>query len=483
VNLPADTTWSVHSRWDADHWEDVLVVTPLGEPATFYAIEVAGRTVKDCPLADPFPIEIGGETWIQGSRDPGVDGTIFCRMLLDARALVRITHAPTPSPTPTPAPPALAAYSQVLRPLLDAIRNRRLIPGGPPPLPPPDRPLPAELALPTVGLVIVRPDDQMLWRVAPPGNRDFDALIRVLPVFPEVQIAVRRHALAEVAGCARLARHLLSAFWSASETPPPGDWAGLVGKRVGRFESLALCREDKGALLDVRLATRPLVPILAFTPIFERLATSRVMGPPPRSPLPRSPTRAVLMRSATVALGLDFPGTVNRGLQVPKRLTGPSPFGSVDLELDWTSRNGLTLGASLSLGGDGHGGLIGASLETGVALALDDELTLVLALALEDRREALFANRSLSLVVDMRASHHQPGRFAWSLRLVPLLLVSRQPAITGLPLAISWTGVFVGGLVIGVDLRWVSSPVQATEAWPSEGLGFGLRIGYGHLDR
>lgn len=482
INLPIDTAWSVHSHWGAEHAEDVLVLTPADEGSVSFAIELAGRTAKDCPLVDPFPIEIGGETWIQGR---GAGGPVLCRMLLDARALVRITHAEQPDVEITP--PRLASYAKVLRPLLDALRTRRLIQDGPPRLPAPDGPLPTEFELPTVGLVVQHPEDEMLWRVAPPGNRDFDALIRVVPVFPEVQIAVRRHALAEVSGCARLARHLLSAFWSASDTPAPGDWEGLVAKRVGRFESLAMCRVHEGSLLDVRIATRPLVPIGAFDPILARLAASRVTQPPPPSPLPHAPTRAVLARSATLALGFDFPGTIDRTARVAQRLSSPSPFASVDLALGWTSRNGLALAAGVSLGADGHGALLAASLETGVALALDDELTFVLALALEDRNEALFANRSLSLVFDMRSSQHLPGQFAWSLRMTPLLLVSRAAAITGLPLAISWTGMFargpLRGLVIGVDLRWVTSPLRASEQWPSEGIAFGLRVGVGRLDR
>jgi len=274
----------------------------------------------------------------------------------------------------------------------------------------------------------------------------------------------------------------MNAFWTVSETPPPTDWDGVVGKRIGRFNSLALCREHDGSLLDVRIATHPLVPIGAFDPLLARLATSRVTHAPPPSPLPHAPTRAVLMRSATLTLGLDFPGTITRGAPIAERLAGPTPYASIDLGLDWTSRNGLALAASLSFGADGLGALLGGSLATGVALALDDELSFVLALALEDRREALFANRSLSFVIDMRSNHHHPDRFAWSLRLVPLLLASREPAITGLPLAISWTGLS-GGFVFGVDLRWVSSPVRASQSWPSEGLALGLRIGVGALDR
>lgn len=502
MTLPSGATWSVSSRWDAGRHEDTLVVTRpdgAGDVTDTYVIEVSGRTARDCPLVDPFPIEIGGETWITGTAAgssgalPAAggdgDGALICRPFLDARAVVRI------SPAPAWDAPGSERHVVVLRPLLDAIRNRTLIPGLPEArvLPPPEHPLEPEQVLPTVGLVLQRPSIPERWQVAevrrpegPPGpasaDRDFDALIRVVPTFPEVQIAVRRHALAEVRGCARLARHQLGNYWQARDTPPPAGWSGVLGKRIGRFESFAVCREQDGALLDVRVAARPAVSIAAVMPMLDALARARAILLPPPSTVPDSASRAVLVRAAALALGLDFPGTIARSSDVTPRST-LAPFGALDLGLSFTTRNGLALAASLALGADGHGALVGASIETGVALALDDELTFVLALALGDRREALFENRALSLVMDMRAGFHVPHTFGWSLRMVPLHLASRAPAITGLPLEIGWTGVFPSGLLIGADLRWVSSPLEATAAWPSEGLGFGLRIGWGDVSR
>ena len=85
--LPPDMTARVTSRWDADHYEDVLTLAGDGRDMT-YTIELAGRTAKDCPLVDPFPLELGGEVWIEAR---GAPTPTICRMLLDARAVVRIT--------------------------------------------------------------------------------------------------------------------------------------------------------------------------------------------------------------------------------------------------------------------------------------------------------------------------------------------------------------------------------------------------------
>jgi hypothetical protein len=143
----------------------------------------------------------------------------------------------------------------------------------------------------------------------------------------------------------------------------------------------------------------------------------------------------------------------------------------------------VALGAALSLGVDGRGDILGAAIEAGVALGLDEEITLVMTLELEERREALYANRSLSLVLDMRSNHHRPETFAWGLRVTPIQLASREPAITGLPLSISWRGLFPFGLLIGIDLQWISTPTRASAAWPAEGLSVGVRVGVGHLER
>ncbi len=476
--LPPGMTWRVHSRWGADHYEDVLTLAADGRDMT-YTIELAGRTAKDCPLANPFPLELGGEVWIE---DRGAPVATLCRMLLDARAIVRITSTTDLDLLSTPR--ALELHTQVLRPLLDSLRVRRLIPGVPPPLPPPDGPLPETLQLPTVGLHLTTPTDAMRWRVMPPADRDFEALVRELPVFPEVQIAVRRHTLAEVSSCARLMRHLLNALWKASPITPPSDWTGLVGKRHGRFVSLAMCRPQATALLDVRVAARPAIPLDALQPILDALAASREVAAPPPSPLPGAPMRAVLTRTALVSVGLAFPGTRVRGNRLVQ--PPPGPYTTLDLGMSYVSRNGLALAGSVAVGVDRAAPndlILGASFEIGVALGLDPDLTFVLALGAEDRREALFDNRALTLVLDMRSNQHVPNTFAWSLRLTPLLLASREPAITGLPLAISWTGMFESGFAFGVDLRWISSPPRPSAAWPAEGLAFALRVGWGDLGR
>ncbi len=478
--LAAGTTVTVSSRWHAEHAEDrVVVIAPQATPVA-YAIEVGGRTARDCPLDDPFPIELDGETWIRAGRssDPAEIHTLICRTFSDARVIVRISPPPASDA-------ALASHGPFLAALLDAVRNRTLIPGGPPPLPPPEHTLDPELTLPTVGLVLARPDDRMYWRVAEPAaDRDFDALIRALPVFPEVQVAVRRHLTREVADCARVVRHLADNHWSRSEALPPPAWTGMLEKRITRFDSRALCRVHGDALLDVRIASRPRARLDAMTPILDALAHSRIVAPPPPSPLPLAPTRAVLAQSAALALGLDFPGTVPRAATVdPRAGDDAAPYGALELALSWIARNGPALGAALQLGADARGELLGATFEAGVALALDREMTFVFMLAFDERRRALYANRSLSLALELRADLHRPETFAWWLRVVPLQLASREPAITGLPLTIAWTGLFPSGLLVGADMSWVSSPTRPNDAWSAEGLTFGVRIGVGAITR
>lgn len=478
LELPPEVTTAVSARRTAEGASDVLVVTRPGDRPITYEIEISGMTARDCPLHDPFPIEIGDEIWIHGRRESEPGPVLLCHTFRDARVLVRIEP-----PLELEDAEAMKRHVPILRPLLRAVRDRRVIPGAPAPLPPPVGPLEPELVLPIVGLVIERPDDGRAWDVAPVADRGFDALIGALPVFPEVQVAVHRHPIDEVPDCARLFHYLLNDGWSASDTPAPPGWRGLVHKRIGRFHAHVACAPHGGALLEVRIAARPAVDLRELDALLAALATARATAPPLPSRLPRKVSRVVLERSVSVAAGVTFPGTVDRASDVDARLTDTSPYGSFDLTLGWMSRNGVALGATLSAGADGRGEVLAAALEAGVALGLDDEITLVMAMTLEERREALYANRALSLALEMRNGHHRPGAFAWALRVIPIQLASREPAITGLPLLVSWRGLFTSGILIGADLRWVSSPNKASRTWPSEGLAVGLRFGFGALDR
>lgn len=467
--------WSVRPRWDAAHAEDELTTTVGGVP-TSYVVTLGGRTARDCPLRDPFPIELDGETWIRDA-----DGVI-CRTLPDARVEVRVAPAPEDEA-------ALARHRPVLVALLEALRARRVTPHPTSP-PPPETPVAGSLTLPLAGLALDLPgpaSDAGYWRVAPATEeRRFDALVRVVPVFPEVQVSVRRHARAEVASCARLQRHLRDKGWSRVDAPSPTGWRGVLGRRIGPYTARAVCLarpEDGGGLLDVRLASHPEVPLARFTGILEALAHARAIAPAPPSEVPLAPVSAVALHTVACGFGLDFAGTVVRGAAASTRASGVGPYLSLELGLGWMTRNGPLLGGALTVGADAHGARLGATLDAGVALALDAESTLGFMLAFEDRSDALYANRSLSWAIELRSDWHRPRAFAWSLRVVALQLASREPAISGLPLAIGWQGIFPSGLVLGLDLRAIASPPRASEGWPSEGIGVGLRVGYGGFSR
>jgi len=465
--------WSVHPRWDGDHAEDHLTAIVGGVPITF-VVTLGGRTARDCPLSDPFPIELDGQTWIRAG-----DGEL-CRTLPEARLQVRIEPPPGDEA-------ALEPHRPVLRALLEALLERRVTPRTAPPLTPAMAPPAGALRLPLAGLRIDHPTDGSRWRVAPASDtRRFDALVRVVPVFPEVQASVRRHRGAEVSGCARVAKHLRDTRWEEVDLAPPPGWQGVLGRWIGRYAARALCRvrpDDGGAVLDVRVASHPEVALDDLAPLFDALAHAAAIAPPPPSEIARAPVSAVALRTVALGLGLDFPGTVMRGETAPPRASGVAPYGALELGLGWMERNGPLIGGALTMGADANGARLGATLEGGVALALDPESTLGFMLAYEDRSDALYANRSLSWVVEVRSDWHRPQVFAWSLRVVAFQLVSRAPTISGLPLAIAWQGVLPSGLLLGVDLRAIASPARATEAWPSEGLSFGVRVGYGGFDR
>lgn len=467
--------WSVRPRWDGERAEDELTTAVDGVP-TIYVVTLGGRTARDCPLRDPFPVELDGETWIRDA-----DG-VLCRTLPDARVEVRVAPAPEDEA-------ALTRHRPVLAALLEALRARRVTP-HPTSLPPPETPVARALTLPLAGLAFGLPGpagEAGYWRVAPATEaRRFDALVRVVPVFPEVQVSVRRHARAEVASCGRLQRHLRDQGWSRVEAAPPTGWRGALGRRIGHYAARAVCLarpEDGGALLDVRFASHPEVPLAHFRGLLEALASARAIAPAPPSEVPLAPVSDVAVHTVACGLGLDFAGTVVRGAAASSRASRGGPYASLELGLAWMMRNGPLFGGALTVGADAHGARLGATLDAGVALALDAKSTLGFMLAFEDRTDALYANRSLSWAIELRSDWHRPRAFAWSLRVVALQLASREPAISGLPLAIGWQGIFPSGLVLGVDLRAIASPPRASEGWPSEGIGVGLRVGYGGLSR
>lgn len=469
ASIEVDSSWSEAMAWDRVTVGDMR-----------YEVQVGARTARDCPMPEPFDVVIGGATWIR-SRDR------FCLLLPESRLLVRIDATSLSSGLDRD---ALDPHRPLLEALAEALTSRRLVPSGRRP-PPPYDPLPESISLPAVGLELTRPDERARWHVAERRpERDFDALVREVPAYPEVQVSVRRHPRATIADCPRLFRALLAGPWRADALDPAtlpalAGWQGVLGRRLGRYRSYMICRETADALLDLRIAVDPerdpRTWLDAVTPLIEALAKARTLHPPPASKALDAPVESSLLRSASLLLGASLPGTLTHPERSPR--ASAAPYAAVELGACWARRNHLAVGASVALGVDGQGPTWLGRFDLGVAVAIDAETTFVVAFGIEDRRDALVANRTLSTVFELRAREHEPHAFAWALRMQPLHIASREPAIRGAPLTLAWQGVWPSGLLVGVDLAWVAAPTRPSAAWPTEGLAFGLRLGWAELTR
>lgn len=444
-------SWSVESAWGPDGGFD-LVTIPTGRADTAgrYRVEVGGRTARDCPLGAPFPVELAGATWIR-------DGETFCLTLGEARVTVeRLAPADETDET--------AFFGALAR----AVSERSLARLGPGP---PESPVGGLAALEVSGLTLELPDDG-LWRVAPHRPpRDFDALVRVVPAFPEVQVAVRRHAVGELGDCRALGRRLRSGTWEA-----PGRHVGIHGFEVVAhqdqlgFETLAYCRHRAGELLDVRVSGRPHVGWGAVGSLLGALGRTSAITPPPPSRLSQRDASQALYHWLTADTAASFDdGGDPMGLR-----------GGVDLGLSWVWRNGPALTANLSVGADFDGFAWGASLEAGAAFHIASDLLLVLSLGWLERAEAFIENRALVTTVELRSGHlRSDGRMPWSLRVVAFQLASRVPRVTGAPLEIVWQGEVFPTFIWGFSWRSVADLPGITRP----GFEIGLRLGWGGVWR
>ncbi|MFO0745238.1 MAG: hypothetical protein U1F43_06100 [Myxococcota bacterium] len=474
VDLPGDG-WSVASHWQASDdaevgasGEDVVTAVRDGQVVARYAISAGGRTDRPCPLEHPLPIDLDQVTWI---HDPSA--RTLCHLELDARIEVRIDVGDA---DPEPHRPVLAA-------LAHALAERAVDPAATPPLHDarvardagPE--LPA-LTMPYIGLAPTRPDDGYLWRVArAKDGRLFDALVRVFPTFPEVQLLVYRHDASDVPSCRDLARRQVARGpWRVARRPEEPDQPAQpdqIVRRLGRFVIVDRCVATPGGLLDVRVASAPSPSLAqqmaAAEPMLARLAESARTAPLP--PLAATvPGREFLFRWATLGSGLALSDV------------GPTlPTAEVEVGATYARRNGLFARASLKGGVTARGGIATGVVDVGVALGADPELTFVLALGLRDEVDPGFENRSLSGSIELYSGYHRDRAFAWALRVVPFQLVSRQPAVGGAPFALAWDAVFASGLTLGVDLRWIDRPLEPQPGWPGASVFVGVRVGVGDL--
>lgn len=451
--------------------EDTLAQSGAdGSTIARYVVTAGGRTDRPCPLENPFPLELGARKWV---HDP-VAHTL-CHLEDDARVQIRIDAA---DPEPT-------AHKAVIDAIADAFTQRATDADAVPPSRDPrvsregDAP-PDELALTVVGLRVQRPDDGYVWRVAQTREgRWFDALVRVFPVFPEVQLLVYRHDADDIRSCDVLARRQVARGpWRVSEAI--GDDAPRMTRGLGRFLIVDRCAETPNGILDVRVASAPApVPAPRAQVVQADLmwtALQAAARAQPRPPLPATiPARDFSFRWAAAGIGASFPDVGS--------IAG---LAQAEVGVAYARRNGVFARAAVGLGyagGDHDARVASGVADVGVALAVDPSLTLVLALGLRDEVDPVLVNRSFSGSLELYSDFHRPDHIAWALRVVPFQLASRQPAVAAAPFVLAWDAVFPSGVMVGVDLRWVDRPIEPREGWPGAGLVLGARIGIGDIRR
>ncbi len=438
-----------------------------------YLVDLGGLTERDCPLDESLPWTLGKETWVSGRASSGLP--TLCLIQQATLTLVISSHW---SVDPTLSHPFLLdeVDEAVIDSMLEAVRESRPAVEPPPAAEPTSPSTPT--TLPRTRLVVELPTSSR-WRVMPAKARDFDAIVRDVPVLPELQVSIRRHRALHTS-CEDLHQRLLRTRWLSLEDSHLGLLARTAGfegglqKTIDGFESVAFCKPIGDSLLDVRLLSRPsstghLNTILSSLSNAYFALSDPLEPDGPFSTLPPA-TRRMEATAVTLA-GLSFGGDQDKG----------QLFGAVELGLRLSELNGIDLGGTFALGLDGSGNTYAARAELGVRLGLPRHLSLSVSLGLLARRNSLLENRAIYSGFTLRSD--ASDSLTWSLDVVPLLLASRQPAISGAPLLLAWQARFASGLLLGVELEAVSRPRIPQAGWASDGVGLGLRMGFGSLSR
>jgi hypothetical protein len=477
-SLPAILALRADGTWNADQRTQWLEVdTDIGTRR--YEVGLGGRTGRDCPLGESAPFLFEGELWVSG-RDASLRPAL-CKILKGFATLVVSSTWPVDSSLERPF--LLDAVDEhILSSLLESVRNLQVSDEVPPD---PDPPSPTVVTLPKTSLVVELPAG-FRWQVAPARARDFDVILRDVPVLPELQIAIRRHRENDM-DCEELHRRLERKGWQplddtrARQIGRAAGFEGGLHKPIEGFESRAFCMPIGGSLLDVRFASRPPTDRHLDT-LLTRLANASWAVSDPMNRLdpfsiPPPATRALETRGVAV-IGLSHGGSLGTSTV---EADGSPLFGALELALRLSELNGLDLGGTVALGLDGSGETHAARVDVGVRLALPRRTSLSVSLGLLARRDGQIDNRALYTSFALRSE--ASDALSWSLEVLPLLLASRQPAITGAPFELVWQGRLRSGLIFGAELRSVSQPRVPTASWPSDGVSFGLRLGFGSLSR
>jgi hypothetical protein len=319
-----------------------------------------------------------------------------------------------------------------------------------------------------------------LWKVVKPvAGRDFDALVRTVPAFPEVQVVIRRHTRRELADCSTLARRLATGTWRRPEKSEniskTEEFATVASAEVIGFRSVALCREGPNELLDVRIASRPSQPTDTLWSLLHALArTTRLTETPLPSGLARRDAAFVRHQWGVVTTGLQF---------APNDAGANEASGALGFEsgLGMMWKNGFAVSVIGNVGVDEEGVAWGASIDAGVALQAASDLMLVLSLGWLERHEALIDNRALTLGFELRRGYlNDDGGLPWSLRVLAFQLASRFPLVMGAPLEITWQAELFPGFVGGLTWRSVSGTGDGAL---DDAIELGIRFGLGSIWR
>lgn len=455
-------TLTVESAWGEDGGADWLVAGGQRR----YRVDVVGRTGSDCPLAGSDVRAIGGVDWV-------VAGNVSCRLVGESRLRVERVGPP------------LDGEDTLLAALGESFAARRTTSTRPPP---PDGPVGGPTTLPVTGLPITLPGDA-LWRVSPPGDRDHDGLVRLVPALPEVQVVVRRHTKDELPSCEAMRRRLLAGGWS--RLPPGADiskieiFSALARNRFADFESIAWCAERPTELLDVRVASLPRTDPSSITSLFRALAATAAS---PVSAATHAPLPSVLARrdAAEVfeASLLGVGGVLIDGAGDTKRVPDAEPEDDSPLvvgvaaRVAWALRDGLAVTARGRVAHDGSLGW-GASLEVGASVRVAEDLALFLALGWHEHRDRLLDNRALGLSIELRRGWFASQGMRWSLLVSGINLASEVPRVLGAPLEIALQGELASQLQLGLSLRTAPGGLRDT----GDGVELALRFGWGALWR
>ncbi len=494
---PANTRWSVRGTWRYHKREGTTRADVLARRDASGKVDLTLRvdfaTLHDprCPMEQPFPIELAGHAWVHEPRPGGMAFLCFA----PKRGTIRVELI-------DPARLPLETHADTLDALRNAYATRELAPTQPTRDPavtqPPEthRP-PAVWNLTRSKMKAQAPDDGYVWvRSTPTPTRSFDAIIKRVPAFPDVQVALQRFPLDEFRTCERLKRYMTKVRrWRVREPLPgtPQGFDGDLAKRFGPWTTRHLCKRIGDALLDIRLSSAPAPTTLEpYAELLRRLETAAQTTPEAAETWAPSRHRYVTDRFLLRSLGTSV--AISNRASSPGdswRMAGPG----LDASLLWAVRNGPMLRTRLTAavdfatafdGGPAAEGRFGGThlefaIDGWINIGFDTRTIIALGVGFQAVNGPLVEGSSLTGGVMFMQDLYYQDRFGWSLRLSPLSLFAEHGQWAFAPLSIEWQGVWPAqGLTAGVEFQYVGAPTLTTgPGLAQEGAALILRFGFG----